>query len=187
MNSKLSDDFQNGRRELQVAENGAADEALEKLKPFLKPDKAKDARLVLTRIVSKSHSGPIPSAEELEHLEQVLPGAANRCFEMAEREQAHRHEIGTSIVTKEFSLRGRGQWLAIAGLIFLLSGVAYLGYLGDTKSAAALGIATIIGVVSMFVSGTWIENRGEAPEVSRDNDQKKLPNQSSVTKPKNRR
>jgi hypothetical protein len=64
---------------LKVAEEeGAADEALERLKPYLLPEKTGEAKIVLTQVVSKSHSGPIPSAEELEHLERVLPGLANR-------------------------------------------------------------------------------------------------------------
>lgn len=109
--------------------------------------------MVLTRVVSKSHKGPIPSAEELEHLEQVLQGSANRCFEMAEREQSHRHSLENNLVTREFDLRGRGQLLAIFALILLLIVVAFLAYLGDTVSAAALGGATIVGVVAIFVTG----------------------------------
>lgn len=157
-------EHQHGRREIEVAEASAADAALEQLKPYLKPDKTQAAALVLTRMVSKSHSGPIPSAEELEHLDHVLPGAAGRCFDMAERDQAHRHDIERKIVDREFSLRGRGQALAIVGLLLLLMVVAFMAYLGDTKAAAALGAATIVGVVAIFVTG----RRYDAKESSSD-------------------
>jgi uncharacterized membrane protein len=188
VSSRLSEEHQNGRRELEVAEGQAADAAFEQLRPLLKPEKTKEARLVLTRMVSKSHSGPIPSAEELELLEHVLPGAANRCFEMAEREQAHRHVMGESIVTKEFSLRGRGQWLAIFALVCLLGMVGWLAYLGDTKAAAWLGAATIVGVVSVFVTGKFIEQRDVAddePPSSTPPNRKAI--QSSKKRPQTRR
>lgn len=151
------EEHENGRREIQLADAAGmeadADAALKQLRPFLKPEKTQDAKLILTRIVSKVHRGPIPSAEELDHLERVLPGSANRCFEMAEREQSHRHAIDDKIVSSEFSMRSRGQTLALAGLAGLLTAVCFLAYLGDTISAAALGSATIVGVVAVFVTG----------------------------------
>ncbi len=80
---------------MAVLEEEATRRALDELRPLLKPDKAQEADRVLTRImtrvVSKTHIGPIPSAAELEHLDRVQPGFANRCVEMAEREQC----IGT--------------------------------------------------------------------------------------------
>ena len=183
MSLKLADDFQNGQRELQVSEDSVADATFEKLKPFLKPDKTNDARLVLTQTVSKYHSGPLPPAEELEHLERVLPGAANRVFEMAEREQQHRHTMGETIIKKEFALRGRGQFLAILAMSLLLATVGYLAYLGDTKSAAWLGVMTIVGVVGILVTGKYIESRSEeAEEALQEKPQKTLPSKTSSRK-----
>ncbi len=166
MRKKLPEDDQSSRRELQVADDGAADEALEKLKPYLRPEKAKEARTVLTQVVSKSHSGPIPSAEELEHLEAVLPGLADRVVSMAEREQNHRHGTVTSLLTKEFSLRGRGQWIALVALAMLLVAVVGIAWLGDTKSAAWLGGATIVAVVSIFVTGRLFDTRNDGAETT---------------------
>lgn len=136
-------------------------------------------------MVSKSHSGPIPSAEELEHLERVLPGLANRVVSMAEKEQNMRHGTTDKIITKEFSLRSVGQWLAILALILLLTTVAYIAFLGDTKSAAWLGAATIAAVVSVFVTGRWFDasetdelpSPPPPPEPKR-NTQKQLPRNS---------
>lgn len=163
MNSRPPETCDERRGELQIAEAESPTEAvLEKLEPYLIPQKRDEARVVITRFVAKSHSGPIPSAEEMEHLERILPGSANRCFEMAEREQAHRHAVSGGIVDKEFRLRGRGQWLALAGLFLLLMVVAWLGYLGDPKSAAALGAATIVGVVTIFVGGRYVEAKADA-------------------------
>jgi uncharacterized membrane protein len=134
------------------------------LKPYLKPDSAGKARLVLTQVVSKSHSGPIPSAEELEHLERVKPGLADRVVAMAEREQGHRHKTLDSIVEKEFTFRKRGQWFMLAALTMLLVTVAYLAWLGDIQSAAWLGGATIVAVVSVIVTGRLFDLRDSESE-----------------------
>lgn len=130
---------------------------------MLRPDKAQEARIVLTRAISKFHSGPIPSAEEMEHLEQVHPGAADRCFRMAEKEQDHRHSCERDIIKKEFSFRGRGQWFAMATVVFLLCAVAYLAFLGDTKSASTLGSVTLVGLVSAWTASKYIENKADEP------------------------
>lgn len=134
-----------------------AEAALKKLRPYLKPEKAGEAKLVLTRMVSKFHSGPIPPAEEMERLEQVLPGAANRCFELAEREQRHRHHVDETVIAKEFILRTTGQWLALLALILLLLVIGWIAYLGDTHAAAWLGGVTIVAVVSIFATGRLLE------------------------------
>jgi len=162
VSSNPPDDYNAGRRELELAEESPTEAALEKLEPYLLPNKAEEARTILARIVSKSHSGPIPSAEELEHLERVLSGSANRCFEMAEREQIHRHGVTEQIVEREFTLRGRGQILALIAMVLLLIVVGFLAYLGDTQAAAWLGSATIVGVVAIFATGKIIEAKEDA-------------------------
>jgi len=174
---------------LKVAEEeGAADEALERLKPYLLPEKTGEAKIVLTQVVSKSHSGPIPSAEELEHLERVLPGLANRVVSMAEKEQEARHSTTQSIVEKEFSLRKIGQWLAILALCLLLATVSYIASLGDTESAAWLGGATIVAVVSVFVTGRWFdaaEAEADAPPLPAAQHNKAQPNTNQKKLPRN--
>jgi uncharacterized membrane protein len=194
VSSNPPEDFSGGRRELELAEASPAEAELQKLEPYLLPGTAQEARTILARIVSKSHSGPIPSAEELEHLEQVLPGSANRCFEMAEREQLHRHGVTDKIVDREFRLRGRGQYLALAALVLLLIVVAFLAYLGDTKAAAWLGSATIVGVVAIFATGKIIEAKEDPPGTVAEPvpaPQRKMPPRQkqigSASKPKQRR
>ncbi len=104
---------------------------------------------------------------------------------MAEKEQNMRHGTTDKIITKEFSLRSIGQWLAILAMLMLLATVAYIAFLGDTKSAAWLGAATIGAVVSVFVTGRWFDaaeaegelSQPQAPEPKR-NTQKQLPRNS---------
>ena len=104
---------------------------------------------------------------------------------MAEKEQNMRHDTTGKIIDKEFSLRSIGQWLAVVALLMLLATVAYIAFLGDTKSAAWLGAATIGAVVSVFVTGRWFdaaETEGEPPlpqaPAPKGNAQKQLPRNS---------
>lgn len=147
---------------------------------MLRPDKAQEARVILTRAISKYHSGPIPSAEEMEHLEQVHPGAADRCFRMAEKEQDHRHSCERDIIAKEFSFRGRGQWFAMSTVIVLLCAVAYLAYLGDTRSAATLGSVTLVGLVTAWTASKYIEKKAEETD---ENDAAPPPPPTKRSKP----
>lgn len=142
---------------------GDAEATLEKMRPLLRPDKVAEARVVLTRTMSKIHAGPIPSAEEMEHLERVHEGAAERCFAMAEREQAHRHDCDKAIIAKEFGFRGRGQYMAMIVVALVLAVVVVLAVMGDTKSAAWLGGVTLVGLVTAFTASKHIDSKADAP------------------------
>lgn len=111
------------------------------------------------------HQGPLPPAEELERLERVLPGSADRYFQIAEREQTHRHRMESTVVRREFGLRSLGQWLALAALCLVILAVCYIAQLGDTASAAAFGTATVLGVVAIFATG----RRYDAKEAEAEN------------------
>lgn len=103
----------------------------------------------------------------MERLEQVHSGAADRCFRMAEKEQDHRHTCERDIIGKEFSFRGRGQHYALATVVCLLCAVVYLAFLGDTKSAAALGSVTLVGLVTAWTASKFIENKADEPEAEK--------------------
>ncbi len=150
----------------------------------MRPDKTGEAEIVLTQVVSKYHSGPIPPADELEHLERVQKGLADRVVSMAEKEQNMRHTITEKIIDKEFSLRRNGQMYGLIALSLLLCAVGYIAYLGDTKSATFLGSATIIGVVSIFVLGLWIDTDDEETEIPEKNDSE-LKSRNKKRLPKN--
>lgn len=182
MSSKEPDLHQNGRREIATAvQVDPVESAIEGLRPLLRPEKADQARIVLTRAISKVHSGPIPSAEEMEHLERIQAGSADRCFRMAEKEQDHRHACDRDIIGKEFSFRGRGQVLCMFTVILLLGAVAYIAHLGDTKAAASLGSVTLVGLVSAWLGARYIENK---PSDSDDGTESPKPRPQQQTKGK---
>jgi hypothetical protein len=46
----------------------------------------------MTSIISAHWSGPLPPPSELEKIDQIIPGGADRLLRMAEKEQTHRIE-----------------------------------------------------------------------------------------------
>lgn len=49
----------------------------------------------------KTHAGPLPTPEDLQKYEMIMPGAAERIFSYAEREQSQRHDIEKDAVKIE--------------------------------------------------------------------------------------
>lgn len=62
---------------------------------------------------------------------------------------------------REFTLRTRGQIFGLISLVMMLAVVGVMAWLGHGAEAAALGTATIVGVVSVFVVGQRPETNGK--------------------------
>ena len=119
-----------------------------------------------------THSGPVPPAEEIARYEQVMPGAADRIFTMAEQEQKHRHQeeseqTASNARIAEANIRAsdsnaraqdasigeirRGQWMAFTlGLAFLAITLT-LGLQGQEIAASALGLGGVAAVATVFI------------------------------------
>ena len=120
-----------------------------------------------------THSaGPVPPAEEIARYEQVMPGAADRIFAMAEQEQQHRHQAESeqnaanariadaNIRASDSNVRAqdasiaeirRGQWMAfLLGLAFLAITMT-LGLRGHELAASALGLGGVAAVATVFI------------------------------------
>lgn len=62
-----------------------------------------------------SHSGPVPPPAMIKQYDDILPGAAERIFAMAEREQAHLHEMDQRAIRQPHNAEMLG--MVIGGLI----------------------------------------------------------------------
>lgn len=140
----------------QSVHDGSSDdleqEVIQSLEPFVQPERIREAaNVVHAMMIQQSHSGPLPSSREFRGYEVVLPGSANRLLEMAEREQQHRHSLESVVIRKEATMKGRGQWFALASLFLMLSVVGLMAYWGHPVPAATLGTGVVIGVVALFL------------------------------------
>ena len=105
------------------------------------------------------YQGPVPPPAIMERLEQLLPGAADRIFTMAEKDQAAAHEAQRSAheraVHLEKDQHGESMtalWMAFSiCLVFAVGGILLI-LNGFEKIGAALIGTTLLGVVGSFLS-----------------------------------
>ena len=99
------------------------------------------------------HSGPIPSPDVMRQYDLLLPGAAERILQMAEREAQHQHDIVKNSLDAQRREIRRGQILGfLIGISSLSSSVVAL-YLNHPTTAGILGGTTVVGLVTVFVIG----------------------------------
>lgn len=103
------------------------------------------------------HSGPLPRATELARYKEVDDSFPERIVRMAEKEQENRHRAADETTQKDYKLKSRGQHYALALAALILAFAAYLGRLGDTNMAGKVAMATLVGIVGIFVSGKAAE------------------------------
>lgn len=129
-------------------------------------------RLLLSQHTVTKSSSPIPSAQEIEHYERAFPGSAERIFDMAEKEQAHRHErekeqqdintkaMKANIETAEANARAqdaangeirRGQWMAFILSLGYLAATVYLATEGMEIVASAMTLGGVAAIAAVFI------------------------------------
>lgn len=113
---------------------------------------------------------PLPPPQFLREYDVVVPGLAERIVAMTERENAHRHDIERGMLTlqhasaqQDSELRKRGQLfgfvIANAGLFATL----ITAWLNQPWVAGILGGATLIGLVTVFVTGARAVQSADTP------------------------
>lgn len=111
-----------------------------------------------------SYTGPTPPASEIRGLYELDPKYADRVFEMAERDQLHRHRMDDLDSDRSFRLARGGQR---AGLIVALAGfvvAVVLAFLHQPEVAAVIGALDIVSLVVVFVTGRVPVRRPKAKE-----------------------
>jgi uncharacterized membrane protein len=105
------------------------------------------------------YEGPIPDPETLNRYEQIAPGTAERIIAMAEKEQSHRHEIESTVVSAQTSdvrderkAEARGQWFALFFCTMAIAAGAYSIHAGHPGWGIVLCGATLASVVGIFIT-----------------------------------
>jgi len=99
------------------------------------------------------HRGPLPPAEQLAQYEAVQAGFAERIMRMAEKEQAHRHEMTDVEVREPFRLARRGQAFAIGSMVLVLGFGVFLVLMGYAAAGAIIVGLDLVGLVALFITG----------------------------------
>lgn len=103
-------------------------------------------------IISAHWSGPLPPATELEQIDQIIPGGADRLLRMAEKEQTHRIEDAK-----------RGQYLgwSLAAGAVMAAVVVSLCH-GPWQVPVALVGIPVLGAVHALIQGRRDKRRKHA-------------------------
>lgn len=100
------------------------------------------------------YRGPLPSPEALARYDVVLPGAADRILQMAERRLEHRQRL-ESTVAEGSIVRARLGIIAATVVSLAVLGVAgYALYLGQPVAGGVLGVADVVGLSGVYIYGT---------------------------------
>lgn len=101
---------------------------------------------------ARIHSGPIPSAAELEQYDKAHPGAAKIILDSFRDQNQHRQTLESMEAKATIRLRERGQWMAFAiGIGGLATSVAVtvLGYPIYGSSLIVATVAAFAGVAGL--------------------------------------
>jgi len=96
-----------------------------------------------------SFSGPLPAPVILKEYDTIVPGLASRIVEMAEKEQAHRHQYENQTIEIQKSGQSKGFYIAMAvivgGIVLIWTGHSGYGFATILLTGAALIGAAIYG------------------------------------------
>lgn len=119
--------------------------------------------------ITSTRSGPLPTPADMELFERILPGAAVKLFDYADRQQAHRHELERIVVVEGAAQRTRGQWFSFLLVSMALIGGTVLVALGKELS----GLVALVTAIGAAATGT-IWNRIEAKRTREGEEQRRL-------------
>ena len=114
---------------------------------------AKSQSRLLAYYQEESFTGPLPHPSTLRAYEDIVPGAAGRILDMAEKQSEHRKGIEKSIVNNQIFLSKRGQIFAFIIALGGIGGSFYCAYLGMPIPASSLGGGTSAGIIALFITG----------------------------------
>ncbi len=103
--------------------------------------------------VTQQFSGPLPHPDVLNRYDQIVPGAAERILIMAEEDAKHQRGIEKAALQSASSEARRGQIFGLIIGVFAFSTCIVALSLGSKKTAIAIGSTTVVGLVTVFVTG----------------------------------
>ena len=130
---------------------------------------------------SVAWSGLLPSPDDLQRYEEILPGAANRILEMLERQQSHQHsrermaleqaivivDTGRKVAASDARRASLGIASGLTISLLTIGGSIYLIANGHDWAGLTLAGINLTGLAGVFVYGA--RNRRAARQRSTDN------------------
>jgi uncharacterized membrane protein len=123
------------------------------------------------RVISSEWIAPLPPPTVLEGYESLVPGAADRIIQMAEREQAHRHACELESLPKAHRTNTRGQYLGWALAVVAVVAAAIVAIeKGPWEVSVALVGIPVLGAVQALITGHRQKQKKESPDDDDEDD-----------------
>ncbi|MBF8265240.1 MAG: Protein of unknown function DUF2335, rane [Dehalococcoidia bacterium] len=108
----------------------------------------------------ESFSGPLPKPSILKEYNDVVPGAAERILNMAEKQAEHRQFLEKTVIIGDSKRAFYGLWAGVGVAVSVLGGAVFLIFTGHDFAGAVVAGLDITGLVSAFIYGT-VSRRSE--------------------------
>jgi uncharacterized membrane protein len=151
MSSAKSDDPPD-QKQLEKLIKGIDPQAFELIPQKARPRVARLVQIAVTQTTASRFSSPLPPPDALARYNEIVPGAAERIFKMAEEQSAHRKQIETKLIGAQIRQSDCGQWLALAVAVLFLCGCIWLTFGGHDWVGGMLGGTTVVGLVTAFIT-----------------------------------
>ena len=119
-----------------------------------RPAESRGPTLPITSIISAHWSGPLPPPAELEMIDQIIPGGADRLLRMAENQQSMAESMAEKEQTHRFGDSKRGQylgWSLAVGAVIVAAVVSLCR--GPWQVSVALVGIPVLGAVQALILG----------------------------------
>lgn len=107
---------------------------------------------VISVVQTEAFSGPLPHPRHLEHYDTILPGGAERIFQMTEKALEHNMEVKRRGQRYDHNYRLLGMILGFAALVILIGAAIFVGMRDKQVLSGLLLGTTVIGSIGMFVT-----------------------------------
>ncbi len=114
-------------------------------------------------IAHEAFSGPYPHPKHLKGYEEILPGSAERIFNMTEAEMKHRHKMEEKVLDSAVGRDSRGQILGVVSTLAALGAATYLSMHGHDSVAITI-IGVIVAIAGIFVLRKYPLGRAKSEE-----------------------
>ena len=105
-------------------------------------------------VVAASWEGPLPPPDALRQYNEIVPGAALRILEMAEKQSQHRIEMEKTVIEGDSKRSYMGLVAAfILSAMVIIGGIYLILNDHDWAGGALIGL-DLIGLASVFIYGT---------------------------------
>ncbi len=110
----------------------------------------------------------MPPPEVLKKYNDILPGAAERIFSMAEKQSEHRRTLESKVIDSDIKRSKAGSIFAfVIGMTAILSGFILI-YLDKDITGIFLGLGGLASLVSVFMVGFYQRKKERLEKYGKD-------------------